>query len=148
MNVCSFAVNLSSSKNVYRTFLVRLWYRIIWRKLFYIKNVIQVINTVYTDGCCYFRAPFGLFYHAAWFTQPHHKEGFINFIDSILQMKDVWLVTNWQAIQWVRDPTPVSRLNSFQPFQCDFSVSTQICCYYIWLLIFHLKRFGKCLLPF
>jgi len=21
------------------------------------------------------RAPFGLYYHAAWFTQPHHKEG-------------------------------------------------------------------------
>lgn len=69
------------------------------------------------------RAPFGLFYHAAWFTQPHHKEGFINFIDTILTMKDVWLVTNWQAIQWVRDPTPLSRVNNFQPFQCDYSVS-------------------------
>lgn len=38
-------------------------------------------------------------------------------------MKDVWLVTNWQAIQWVRDPTPASRLGSFQPFQCEYSVS-------------------------
>ncbi|XP_064215278.1 chitin deacetylase 5 isoform X6 [Tribolium castaneum] len=73
------------------------------------------------------RAPFGLFYHAAWFTQPHHKEGFINFLDSILEMKDVWLVTNWQAIQWVRDPTPASRLNSFQPFQCDFSNRPKRC---------------------
>ncbi|XP_044257344.1 uncharacterized protein LOC123006716 isoform X8 [Tribolium madens] len=73
------------------------------------------------------RAPFGLFYHAAWFTQPHHKEGFINFLDSILEMKDVWLVTNWQAIQWVRDPTPISRLNSFQPFQCDFSNRPKRC---------------------
>lgn len=71
----------------------------------------------------FLRAPFGLFYHAAWFTQPHHKEGFINFIDTILTMKDVWLLTNWQAIQWVRDPTPISRLNNFQPFQCDYSVS-------------------------
>ncbi|XP_049817330.1 uncharacterized protein LOC109598001 isoform X7 [Aethina tumida] len=73
------------------------------------------------------RAPFGLFYHAAWFTQPHHKEGFIQFIDSILQMKDVWLVTNWQALQWVRDPTPISRLGSFQPFQCDFSDRPKRC---------------------
>ncbi|XP_068916352.1 uncharacterized protein Cda5 isoform X5 [Tenebrio molitor] len=73
------------------------------------------------------RAPFGLFYHAAWFTQPHHKEGFINFLDSILAMKDVWLLTNWQAIQWVRDPTPVSRLGSFQPFQCDFSNRPKRC---------------------
>ncbi|KAJ3639696.1 hypothetical protein Zmor_003040 [Zophobas morio] len=73
------------------------------------------------------RAPFGLFYHAAWFTQPHHKEGFINFLDSILQMKDVWLVTNWQAIQWIRDPTPNSRLGSFQPFQCEYSGRPKRC---------------------
>ena len=68
-------------------------------------------------------APFGLFYHAAWFTQPHHKEGFIKFLDVINAMQDVWIVTNWQALQWVRDPTPISRMNSFQPFQCDYSVS-------------------------
>lgn len=68
------------------------------------------------------RAPFGLFYHAAWFTQPHHKEGFIKFLDFINQMPDVWIVTNWQALQWVRDPTPISRLNNFQPFQCNYAV--------------------------
>ncbi|XP_030748310.1 uncharacterized protein LOC115876616 isoform X2 [Sitophilus oryzae] len=73
------------------------------------------------------RAPFGLFYHAAWFTQPHHKEGFINFIDTILAMKDVWFLTNWQAIQWVRDPTPSSRLNGFQPFQCNYSDRPKRC---------------------
>ncbi|XP_025831497.1 uncharacterized protein LOC108739790 [Agrilus planipennis] len=66
------------------------------------------------------RAPFGLFYHAAWFTQPHHKEGFINFLDAINSMKDVWIITNWQAIQWVRDPTPLSRINSFKPFGCHY----------------------------
>lgn len=72
------------------------------------------------------RAPFGLFYHAAWFTQPHHKEGFIKFLDTINAMKDVYLVTNWQAIQWVRDPTPLSRLANFQPFQCNYSVSMDL----------------------
>ncbi|XP_047985575.1 uncharacterized protein LOC125225771 isoform X1 [Leguminivora glycinivorella] len=66
------------------------------------------------------RAPFGLFYHAAWFTQPHHKEGFIMFLDFINRMQDVWIVTNWQALQWVRDPTPINRLNNFQPFQCNY----------------------------
>lgn len=71
----------------------------------------------------FYRAPFGLFYHAAWFTQPHHKAGFIKFLDAINSMNDVWIVTNTQALQWVRDPTPLSRINSFQPFQCDFSVS-------------------------
>ncbi|KAL3290229.1 hypothetical protein HHI36_023586 [Cryptolaemus montrouzieri] len=73
------------------------------------------------------RAPFGLFYHAAWFTQPHHKEGFINFLDNILAMRDVWVLTNWQAVQWVRDPTPTSRLGSFKPFQCEYSDRPKRC---------------------
>ncbi|KAJ2940615.1 hypothetical protein O0L34_g14721 [Tuta absoluta] len=73
------------------------------------------------------RAPFGLFYHAAWFTQPHHKEGFIMFLDFINQMQDVWIVTNWQALQWVRDPTPISRLNNFQPFQCNYQDRPKKC---------------------
>ncbi|CAK1601724.1 unnamed protein product [Parnassius mnemosyne] len=73
------------------------------------------------------RAPFGLFYHAAWFTQPHHKEGFIMFLDYINKMKDVWIVTNWQALQWVRDPTPISRLNNFQPFQCNYQDRPKKC---------------------
>ena len=68
------------------------------------------------------RAPFGLFYHAAWFTQPHHKEGFIKFLDAINAMNDVYIVTNWQALQWIRDPTPISRMNTFQPFQCNYQV--------------------------
>ncbi|XP_017485935.1 PREDICTED: mucin-5AC-like, partial [Rhagoletis zephyria] len=73
------------------------------------------------------RAPFGLYYHAAWFTQPHHKEGFIKFLDAINQMPDVWIVTNWQMLQWVRDPTPLSRINSFQPFSCDYSDRPKRC---------------------
>ncbi|XP_021940723.1 uncharacterized protein LOC110840185 [Zootermopsis nevadensis] len=73
------------------------------------------------------RAPFGLFYHAAWFTQPHHKEGFIAFLDTIVNMQDVWLVTNWQALQWVRDPTPLSRINNFPPFQCNYPERPRRC---------------------
>lgn len=73
------------------------------------------------------RSPFGLFYHAAWFTQPHHKEGFIQFLDTIVNMPDVWIVTNWQAIQWVRDPTSISRLQSFTPFHCDLSERPKKC---------------------
>lgn len=64
------------------------------------------------------RAPFGLYYHAAWFTQPHHKEGFEAFLDTLVQMDDVWLVTNWQALQWIRNPTPNSRVLNFAPWSC------------------------------
>ncbi|XP_063859475.1 chitin deacetylase 1-like isoform X27 [Scylla paramamosain] len=81
------------------------------------KMLIKNFERHYTTN----RAPFGLFYHAAWFTTPHHKEGFIAFLDTITAMDDVWLVTNWQALQWVRDPTPLSRVKSFGPFQCNYS---------------------------
>ncbi|XP_043214423.1 mucin-5AC-like isoform X5 [Amphibalanus amphitrite] len=66
------------------------------------------------------RAVFPLYFHAAWFTTEHHKEGFMAFLDTISSMDDVWLVTNWQAIQWMRDPQPLSTVNSFQPFGCDY----------------------------
>ncbi|XP_043787179.1 uncharacterized protein LOC122711989 isoform X3 [Apis laboriosa] len=76
------------------------------------KMLIKNFERHYTTN----RAPFGLFYHAAWFTQPHHKEGFISFLDTIVAMDDVWIVTNWQAIQWVRNPTPLPLLHTFEPF--------------------------------
>ncbi|KAG6446698.1 hypothetical protein O3G_MSEX004578 [Manduca sexta] len=87
------------------------------------KMILKNFDRHYTTN----RAPFGLFYHAAWFTQPHHKEGFIMFLDFINQMPDVWIVTNWQALQWVRDPTPISRLNNFQPFQCNYQDRPKKC---------------------
>ncbi|CAL1262611.1 unnamed protein product, partial [Larinioides sclopetarius] len=64
------------------------------------------------------RAPFGLFYHAAWFTTQHYRKGYMKFIDYINSKDDVYMVTNWQAIQWMREPTPLSRIQSFKPWQC------------------------------
>ncbi|XP_011147896.1 uncharacterized protein LOC105188239 isoform X2 [Harpegnathos saltator] len=80
------------------------------------KMLIKNFERHYTTN----RAPFGLFYHAAWFTQPHHKEGFISFLDTIVAMDDVWVVTNWQAIQWIRNPTPLALLHTFEPFGCHY----------------------------
>jgi hypothetical protein len=74
------------------------------------------------------RAPVGLFFHAAWFTHEHHKEGFIAFLDTITAMDDVWLTTNWQAIQWMRDPTPLSHIKNFKPFGCHYPVC-RVCCH-------------------
>ncbi|RVE45208.1 hypothetical protein evm_010149 [Chilo suppressalis] len=87
------------------------------------KMILKNFDRHYTTN----RAPFGLYYHAAWFTQPHHKAGFIMFLDFINQMQDVWIITNWQALQWVRDPTPISRLNNFQPFQCNYQDRPKKC---------------------
>ncbi|CAG2166723.1 unnamed protein product, partial [Oppiella nova] len=64
------------------------------------------------------RAPFGLYYHSAWFNTRHHLSGFLKFIDEVLKLNDVYFVTNWQLIQWMREPTPLSRLHKFTPWKC------------------------------
>ncbi|XP_012275214.1 uncharacterized protein LOC105696933 isoform X1 [Orussus abietinus] len=87
------------------------------------KMLIKNFERHYTTN----RAPFGLFYHAAWFTQPHHKEGFISFLDTIVAMDDVWVVTNWQALQWVRNPTPLSLMGNFEPFGCNYADRPKKC---------------------
>nr|XP_012136735.1 PREDICTED: uncharacterized protein LOC100878390 isoform X3 [Megachile rotundata] len=87
------------------------------------KMLIKNFERHYTTN----RAPFGLFYHAAWFTQPHHKEGFISFLDTIVAMDDVWIVTNWQAIQWVRNPTPLPLMHTFEPFGCNYQDRPKKC---------------------
>ncbi|CAG0915709.1 unnamed protein product [Notodromas monacha] len=80
------------------------------------KMLIKNFERHYTTN----RAPVGLFFHAAWFTHEHHKEGFIAFLDTISAMDDVWLVTNWQSIQWMREPTPLSHIKNFKPFGCHY----------------------------
>lgn len=65
------------------------------------------------------RAPFSLYYHSAWFTTQHHKRGFMKFLDEVLQMPDVYFVTTWQMLQWVRQPMPLDQLANFEPFQCN-----------------------------
>ena len=44
------------------------------------------------------------------------------FLDTIVSMEDVWVVTAWQAIQWMRHPSPLEDIESFKPFQCDYKV--------------------------
>ena len=46
------------------------------------------------------------------------------FLNEMGKMQDVWFVTNWQAIQWMREPTPISHLNSFEPWYCKHKVRT------------------------
>lgn len=65
------------------------------------------------------RAPFSLYYHSAWFNTQHHRRGFMKFFDEINQYPEVYLVTTWQALQWVREPTQLDKLAEFEPFKCN-----------------------------
>ena len=58
------------------------------------------------------KAPFPLFFHAAWFfNRPHRKEGFLKFVDSILALPDVYFVTSQEVIAWTRFPEPLPQVS-------------------------------------
>lgn len=54
------------------------------------------------------KAPFPMFYHAAWFkSKPHREEAVVKFLDSIQALPDVYLVTSQQLLDWVKSPSPL-----------------------------------------
>merc|ERR1712210_450037 len=67
------------------------------------------------------KAPFPLFFHAAWFfNRAHRKEGFLKFIDSILALPDVYFVTSQELIAWTRYSEPLPAVHSSPIFHCNF----------------------------
>lgn len=40
-------------------------------------------------------------------------------MDEILSQPDVWFVTNWQAIQWMKKTITLEHLREFQPWSCN-----------------------------
>lgn len=65
------------------------------------------------------RAPFGIFVHARWFKIYHHLEALDMFIDELMSLHDVWIVTPSQVIEWMRQPTSLYDVQFFQPWSCD-----------------------------
>ncbi|GLV35088.1 Chitin and LDLR binding deacetylase 3 [Carabus blaptoides fortunei] len=75
------------------------------------------------------RAPYGLYFHTSWFKKPEYLAAFTKFLDEMNKLPDVWFVTNWQAIQWIRHPTPINQLNNFQPWTCKKHLDvTELAC--------------------
>lgn len=44
------------------------------------------------------------------------------FLDEMVKLPDVWFVTNWQAIEWMKKPTPINQLSEFEPWNCKRQV--------------------------
>lgn len=42
-----------------------------------------------------------------------------DFLDWVQMQQDVWIVSNEQLLAWVRNPVPVSELDSFAPLKCS-----------------------------
>ena len=67
------------------------------------------------------KAPFGLYAHASWFYYPdsaQRLQAFMDFLDYLGSLEDVYIVTMSQLIAWSRNPTPLDRLSTFEPWQC------------------------------
>uniref|UniRef100_T1JA58 NodB homology domain-containing protein n=1 Tax=Strigamia maritima TaxID=126957 RepID=T1JA58_STRMM len=64
------------------------------------------------------RAPLGLYFHFAWFSTPHYQAGFLDFVNTVLALNDVYFVATWQAIEWMKHPTPLSEIASLPAWSC------------------------------
>ena len=47
------------------------------------------------------------------------REALDDWLDWVSSKDDVYFVTGTQTLLWMTDPTPVSKLGNFQPWQCD-----------------------------
>lgn len=67
------------------------------------------------------RSPFGVYSHSAWFygAQPQARVSALKkFLDKVASMSDVYIVTHIQMLDWVRSPTPLTKLSDFAPWKC------------------------------
>ena len=65
------------------------------------------------------RAPFGIYAHSAWFYLGSERTAALNaFLDKVLAMDNVYIVTHSQLLDWVRNPTPLDKIKDFAPWQC------------------------------
>lgn len=67
------------------------------------------------------RAPLGFHMHAAWFQYPlYDRVKVVNaFLDKILKLKDVYVITAKQMLEWMESPTPISHISGLKSWSCD-----------------------------
>ncbi|CAH1263130.1 Hypp2631 [Branchiostoma lanceolatum] len=66
------------------------------------------------------RAPFHIPLSAAWFMESNFTlNATRRFFNDLVGLKDVWVVTISQAIEWIRKPTQNIDLMEFEPWKCD-----------------------------
>lgn len=82
------------------------------------EDVYRLLTTNFKRHYLSNRAPYGLYFHSTWFKKAEYMEAFQKFMDDMGKMPDVFFVTNYQAIQWMRQPTPIGQLGQFEPWVC------------------------------
>ncbi|KAI0304725.1 hypothetical protein BC826DRAFT_1100522 [Russula brevipes] len=82
------------------------------------------------------RQPFGLYTHPIHLavdypgvSPPNSTIAMINeFLDWAQEQSDVWIVSTRQLLEWVRNPVPLSELNSFDALKCPLPTINQSIC--------------------
>ena len=67
------------------------------------------------------KAPFGIHLRQVWFSHPAYAsniKGLKNFLDEVQKLKDVYLVSATGVIEWMQNPTPVSKITDLLPWNC------------------------------
>ena len=44
--------------------------------------------------------------------------GLFKFVKEVLNMKDVFIISMTQALEWLQRPTPLENINNFSPWKC------------------------------
>lgn len=111
-----------------------------------VKDYLNKYDCVYVDGCNnppptenmaykflwdnfqkYYttnRAPMGINMHASWFYYPERKAAMDRFIKELVKLDDTYVVSVKQVIEWLRNPTTLSHIKSFPPWQCNGNSTT------------------------
>ncbi|KAH3841703.1 transcription factor SPT20 homolog [Dreissena polymorpha] len=101
----------------------------------------QAYDCVYVDGCMnappdedsaykflwdnflsYYtttKMPFGINMHSSWFYYPDRLKAMDRFIQKLVSLNDVYIVSVSKMIEWLKRPTPLQDLHSFAPWACD-----------------------------
>nr|AFO53263.1 chitin deacetylase isoform B [Sinohyriopsis cumingii] len=69
-------------------------------------------NSYYTNS----RIPFGINMHPSWFYYPDRLKAMDRFIQKLTSLNDVYIVNVGQVIEWLMNPTPLSKLSTFAPW--------------------------------
>lgn len=80
-------------------------------------GMLKLLRNNFNDHYNGNRAPLGLFFHARWFVDEGNFPALQQFIEEVLaNHSDVYFVTAYQALNWIRNPVPVS--NKVPAFDC------------------------------
>ena len=74
------------------------------------------------------KAPLIINMHAYWYDEnPHGTIAFDDFIQDLVDMNDVYVITANQVVEWMKKPTKLADLDSFDPFKFINRI-TEDCC--------------------